>query len=180
VRSLTGSDERLAVLGKGTMNLLLRPSQPSDLPFLREMLYEAVFWRAGANTPSFEEGLAYPEVRKELADWGERHGDVAVVATIESIPVGAAWVRFWRNVDGVRGFVDEHTPVLVIGVHRDYRRQGIGKAMIEWLVDHASKHHIQQISLCVSKDNYALNLYRQMGFVEHEDLGHSFNMVRQI
>jgi hypothetical protein len=27
------------------MNMLLRESQPSDLPFLREMLYEAVFWR---------------------------------------------------------------------------------------------------------------------------------------
>jgi len=162
------------------MDVVLRDSHHSDLPFLKKMLYEAVFWRAGPNTPSFQEGLAYPEVGKQLADWGERHGDTAVVATIKSIPVGAAWVRFWTNVDSVRGFVDENTPVLVIGVHRDYRRQGIGKAMMEWLIDYASKHHIQQISLCVSKDNYALNLYRQTGFVEHEDVGHSFNMVRQI
>jgi ribosomal protein S18 acetylase RimI-like enzyme len=147
---------------------------------MKKMLYEAVFWRASANTPSFEEGLAYPEVSKELADWGERHGDTAVVATIESIPVGAAWYRFWTNADSVRGFLDENTPVLVIGVHNDYRRQGIGRAMIDWLIDHAFKHHIHKISLCVSKDNYALNLYRQTGFLEHADIGHSFNMVRKV
>jgi ribosomal protein S18 acetylase RimI-like enzyme len=102
------------------------------------------------------------------------------VATVESIPVGAAWYRFWTHDDFIRGFVDENTPVLVIAVHRDHRRQGIGRAMIDWLVDHASRRHIQKISLCVSKDNYALNLYRQMGFLEGEDLGHSFNMVRQV
>ena len=29
------------------MNIILRGSQHSDIPFLRKMLYEAVFWRAG-------------------------------------------------------------------------------------------------------------------------------------
>ncbi len=70
--------------------MLLRGSHRSDIPFLRKMLYEAVFWRASVNKPSFEEGLAYPDVSKSLADWGERDGDTAVVATINSIPVGAA------------------------------------------------------------------------------------------
>jgi hypothetical protein len=40
--------------------MLLRVSQHSDVSFLREMLYEAVFWRASVNKPSFKEGLAYP------------------------------------------------------------------------------------------------------------------------
>lgn len=34
---------------KEKMNVLLRESQQSDIPFLREMLYEAVFWRATAS-----------------------------------------------------------------------------------------------------------------------------------
>lgn len=42
------------------MDLVLRKSQPADLPFLEEMLYEAAFWRAAANKPKFEEGLAHP------------------------------------------------------------------------------------------------------------------------
>ena len=58
----------------------LRKSKQSDIPFLREMLFEAVFWRASDNKPSLEEGLAYPEVSNALAGFGEREGDVAVVA----------------------------------------------------------------------------------------------------
>jgi hypothetical protein len=48
------------------MNIILRKSQHADIPFLRKMLYEAVFWRAGANKPSFEEGLAFPDVSKAM------------------------------------------------------------------------------------------------------------------
>ena len=161
-------------------NILLRKSQPSDVSFIRKMLYEAVFWRPSANKPSFEEGLAYPEVSKSLADWGERDGDTAVVATVNSIPVGAAWYRFWTDSNFDRGYVDENIPVFVIGVHRDYRHQGVGKKMIEWLIDYASHHSIQKISLSVSKDNYAINLYRQQGFLEYDDKGDAFIMVRKI
>jgi ribosomal protein S18 acetylase RimI-like enzyme len=162
------------------MILLLRESQHTDLPFLREMLYEAVFWRATVNKPTFEEGLAYPEISKALADWGERDGDTAVVATINSIPVGASWYRFWTDDNFIIGYIDEATPILVIGVHCDYRHQGIGKQMIEWLTDHASKHAVQEISLSVSKDNYAINLYKQQGFQEYADKGDAFTMVRKI
>ena len=162
------------------MNILLRESQPSDIPFLKKILYEAVFWRTSVNKPSFEEGLAYPDVSKSLADWGKREGDTAVVATINSRPIGASWYRFWTAGNFIRGYIDEITPVLVIGVHSDYRHQGIGTKMIEWLIDCASKHAIQKISLMVSKDNYAINLYKQQGFQEYADKGDAFIMVRKI
>jgi GNAT superfamily N-acetyltransferase len=161
------------------MNILLRDSQQSDIPFLRKMLYEAVFWRATINKPSFEEGLAYPDVSKALADWGERDGDTAVVATIKSFPIGAAWYRYWTDGNFINGYRDEITPVLVIGVHSDYRHQGIGGIMIEWLIDYASMQSIQELSLSVSKDNHALNLYKQQGFLEYSDKGDAFIMVRK-
>ena len=150
------------------------------MPFLREMLYEAVFWRDSVNKPSFEEGLAYPDVSNALADWGERDGDTAVVAAINSIPVGAAWYRFWTGSNFTRGYIDKNIPVLGIGVHSDYRHQGLGRKMVRWLIDHASKRSIQKISLSVSKDNYAINLYRQEGFVEYADNGNALLMVREI
>lgn len=162
------------------MNVLLREAQLSDLPFLRKMLYEAVFWRTGAGKPSLEEGLAYPDVSKSLADWGNRDGDTAVVATADSSPVGAAWYRYWSDDNFIRGYVDERTPVLVIAVQRDYRRQGIGADMIAWLIDRAASQSIRSISLCVSKDNHALRLYRRQGFLEYADTGDSYLMVRRI
>jgi ribosomal protein S18 acetylase RimI-like enzyme len=144
------------------------------------MLYEAVFWRASVHKPSFEEGLAYPDVSKSLADWGQREGDTAVVAIINSMPVGASWYRFWTDDNFIRGYIDEITPVLVIGVHRNYRHQGVGTKLIKWLIDDASKRAIQRMSLMVSKDNYAINLYRQQGFVVYADKGEAFIMVRKI
>ena len=103
------------------MRIYLRGAQRSDLRFLREMLYEGVFWRANADRPSFEEGLAFPGVKKELADWGERDGDTAVVAIVGSTRVGAGWYRFWTEDDSSNGYIDGSTPVLAIAVHRDNR-----------------------------------------------------------
>ena len=144
---------------------------------MREMLYEAVFWRPNPNKPSFEEGLTNPGVRNALVDWGEREGDTAVIALVDSMPVGAAWYRFYTDDNCIRGYMDKTVPVIVIAVHKNYRRQGIGEEMIEWLVDHASKDSIQKLSLMVSKDNHAIRLYRKCGFLEHADTGDSLLML---
>lgn len=160
------------------MKTLLRKSQHSDIPFLKEMLFEAVFWRDRDNRPTFEEGLVDPGVSKSLVDFGERDGDMGVVAIVDSIPVGAAWYRFWTDDIFIRGHIEETTPTLVIAVHSDYQHQGFGKAMINWLIDQASKLSIEKISLMVSKDNHAINLYRQCGFQKYADRGDSLLMVR--
>ena len=160
------------------MNIRLRQSKPSDLQFMREMLYEAVFWRPNPNKPSFEEGLTGPGVRNALVDWGERKGDTAVIALVDSMPAGAAWYRFYTDDNCIRGYMDGTVPVIVIAVHKNYRRQGIGEKMMAWLMDHASKHGIQKLSLMVSKDNHAIRLYRKCGFLECADTGDSLLMLR--
>ena len=162
------------------MNILLRESQLSDIPFLKEMLYEAKFWRVGVNKPSLEEGLAYPDSVQETADWGERNGDTAVIASLNSIPIAAAWYRFWTDSNFINGYLDENTPVLGIGVRNEYRHRGVGKKLVEWLIEYASKHSVQNISLNVAKDNYARNLYGQHGFQVVADKGDAVTMVRKI
>jgi ribosomal protein S18 acetylase RimI-like enzyme len=150
------------------------------MPFMKEMLYEAVFWRPNPNKPSFEEGLAAPGVRNALVDWKERDGDIAVIALVDSLPAGAAWYRFYTDDNSIRGYIEETIPALVIAVHRDYRRQGIGEKLIDWLIDHASTHNLHKISLMVSKDNHAIHLYRKCGFLEYADEGDSLLMLRKI
>ena len=162
------------------MNALLRKSKHSDLPFMKEMLYEAVYWRPNPNKPSFDEGLANPGVSNALDNWGNREGDVAVIALVDANPAGAAWYRFYSDDNSIRGYIDETIPTIAIAVHKDYRRQGIGEKMMEWLIDHASKHNIQRMSLMVSKDNHAIKLYRKCGFLEYADKGDSLLMVRKI
>jgi ribosomal protein S18 acetylase RimI-like enzyme len=161
------------------MDLRLRKSKPSDIQFLREMLYEAVFWRPNPDKPSFEEGLTDPGVNNALVDWGKRDGDATVVALIDSMQAGAAWYRFYTDDNCIRGYMDEKVPVIVIAVHKNYRLQGIGEKMIAWLIDHASKRNIQKLSLMVSKDNHAIRLYRKCGFLEYADKGDSLLMLRK-
>ncbi|EPJ46506.1 MAG: hypothetical protein OFPI_33720 [Osedax symbiont Rs2] len=162
--------------------MLLRKSQPSDMPFLRDMLYQGVYWRAIANDtpPAFEQALADPQVAKALAGWGECAGDQGVVAVHNSIPIGAAWYRFWTDEDNIRGYIEEDTPALIIAVHSDYRDRGVGKQLLEWLVEHAASQGIGKISLMVAKDNQAINLYRKCGFTEHADTGASVLMLRTL
>ena len=149
----------------------LRQAENSDIPFMKKMLYEAVFWRKSETTPDFETGLNDPEVKKVLAEWGERDGDIAVIAEVDSSPAGAAWLRFWSNENPIRGYFDARYPVLVIGVEEAFRQKGVGQAMLAWLIEYTAKSGIEGISLAVSKDNVALHLYRKMGFCEQEDKG---------
>ena len=162
------------------MNIQLREAQAADLLFLKEILYEAVFWRASVNKPSFEEGLSLPDVSKSLADWGARAGDAGVLALAGSKPVGAAWYRFWNDKNNVLGYIEENIPVLVIGVHKDYRHQGIGTKLLPRLFELASERAVRKISLNVAQDNYAKNLYVQQGFQVYADKGDAFTLLREI
>ncbi len=149
------------------------------MPFMREMLYEAIYWRPDPGKPSPEEGLAALRNSHALVDWGERDGDLGVIALVDSRPAGAAWYRFYTELTAIRGYIEDTIPVLVIAVHRDYQRLGIGESMINWLIDHACEHKVKRISLMVSKDNHALDLYRKCGFLEYAETEDSLIMVRE-
>jgi ribosomal protein S18 acetylase RimI-like enzyme len=158
-----------------------RQGQPTDLPFLRRMLYEAIFWRSMHTTaPSFEDAMARPDVALALADWGERAGDTAFVATIDGVQAGVAWYRTWNDAQNINGYITATMPVVVIGVARDFRRGGVGACLMSSLMDAAAAQGVPALSLSVTKDNHALKLYRCQGFVEHTDRGDGFLMVRHI
>lgn len=156
------------------MSLFLRRSVNADLPFMRQMLYEAVYWKSiskGTNPP-FEKGLSEPGVGNALESWNVREGDLAVVAEKDSIPVGAAWYRFYNS--------ENEIPVLVAAVHRDHRRAGIGEKLINRLIHEASQQKVGKISLMVSKDNHAKSLYEKCGFKRYGDIEESVLMTRKV
>ena len=116
------------------MDITLREAKRSDIAFLKEMLYEAVFWRNPQSRPFvLRSNGPLPEVSIALEDWGKRDGDAAVIAYADSMPVGAAWYRYWKKSSNTRGYVNENIPVLAIAVKSGYRHMGIGKNMMEWM-----------------------------------------------
>ena len=162
------------------MSLSLRDAGCDDMPFMRKMLYEAVYWRSISHdeNPTFEEGLAAPGVSNALDDWGERGGDTAIIALSDSIRVGAAWYRFYQASNAIRGYIDENTPVVVIGVAPEHRRHGIGERLVTSLIKRASARGIRRLSLMVSNDNHAYALYKKCGFKVYSITGDSRLMIR--
>ncbi len=147
--------------------LVIRRSRSDDAQFLREMLFEAAYWRTGKERPSLEEGLARPDLAKVLAGWG-RTGDLAMVATDGlGERIGAAWMRLWTVEDHVHGFVDAQTPELGIGVQRDFRRHGVGTALLLAVLGRAREDGVARVSLSVEIENVARLLYERFGFQLH-------------
>lgn len=155
-----------------------RKYNQEDYQFLREMLFEAVFWsRTDDDRPSLEEGLSYDYTKHVLVDFGSRKGDIAVIAEIDGVRAGAAFVRYWNDDQNIRGYISEDIPVLVIGVVDDYRRQGVGSALIESLKSEVKENGISSISLCVTKNNIAYGLYTKQNFKIVQDIESSYNML---
>ncbi|HVO69098.1 MAG TPA: GNAT family N-acetyltransferase [Aggregatilineaceae bacterium] len=66
---------------------------------------------------------------------------------------------------GLLGIRDRRGWIGGMGVIPGYRRQGIGRQMMRYLLDRAREHHLTEVILEVIEDNHAANeLYRQIGF----------------
>ena len=83
----------------------IRQGTKKDLPFLKEMLFEAFFWNPDLERLDYQEFLQNTEFIKLLSKWG-RPGDRAVIAEENEKPIGAAWFRFWTEENHSYGFVD--------------------------------------------------------------------------
>jgi GNAT superfamily N-acetyltransferase len=162
------------------LNFVTRKGVAGDLGLLREMLFEAAYWRPGVPRPGLEAGLARPDLASLLSGWG-RTGDLALVAvTPDGVDLGAAWLRYWTEELHSYGFVDAATPELGIGVRAEARRHGVGEALLRALLTEARQLGVRRISLSVEKDNPAIRLYRRVGFVDHAEAGSAWTMVADL
>ena len=151
------------------MKLTIRRILLADEPFLREMLYHALYVPEGA--PPFPRAIVQqPEIRQYVQDWGQPD-DAGLLALIDSEPVGAVWIRRIQAY----GFVHDDTPELSVAMLSEYRGKGLGtKLMKELLVLLQTRY--AAISLSVSKANPALRLYERLGFEIVKDDGNSVTM----
>jgi ribosomal protein S18 acetylase RimI-like enzyme len=148
---------------------MIRRGGRTDVPFLRDMLRHAYYWRWG--TPEAEEIPA----SRYVEGFG-RPGDAAVIALDEGFPVGAAWYRIFRTGAPGYGFVDESTPELSIAVVPSRRGRGIGDELLSALIERARLEGYTALSLSVERQNPALHLYERFGFRPVEERGDTLVM----
>ena len=62
------------------------------------------------------------------------------------------------------GHVDDETPSFAISLYKEYRGHGIGTALMKKMLDVLDKAGYKQASLAVQKENYAVKMYKNVGF----------------
>ena len=143
----------------------MRSAEPSDLPFLRAMVYEAAFWCPERPRPPLDEALAERALACYVDGWG-RAGDAGLIASGDAgEPVGAGWYRLFPADEPGFGFIDEGTPEVSLAVVAEARGRGVGTALLRALFDRARADGFEVLSLSVEPDNPARRLYERHGFV---------------
>ncbi|WP_442880904.1 GNAT family N-acetyltransferase [Brevundimonas sp.] len=139
--------------------LQLRPAHDGDLDFLRRLYHS---FRAGEMAPvpwSQAEKDAFLDDQFRLQ---HRHfttvfpeADFLVVEQ-GNAPIGRLYLQ--RDEEGVL--------VVDIGLLPDFRRQGIGRVLMEWVLREAADAQAAKVWLHVLEQNLpARRLYEQLGFV---------------
>jgi ribosomal protein S18 acetylase RimI-like enzyme len=142
---------------------VIRPAGSQDVPFLRDMLRHAYYWRVESVTESGE-----PPVQRYVERWG-RPGDTALIAIQDFQRVGAAWFRLFTDDNPGYGFVDEETPELSIAIVPSKRGTGLGSELLDALLERARADGYSAISLSVEKESPAVGLYERHGFERLEE-----------
>jgi GNAT superfamily N-acetyltransferase len=145
------------------------------LNFLKERLFEAFFWDTSTKRPLFASFRDTPEFSKLLVGW-ERRGDRAIIAEASGTRIGAAWFRLWTPELHSYGFVDAATPEVAMAVRQYYRSKGLGRRLLNALVETARADGVPALSLSVSPLNFARQLYESAGFRKVGESGTSWTL----
>lgn len=154
----------------------LRPAVADDEPFLREMLYQALFVEPGAE-PHPRDDLDRPHIARYVKDWG-RDGDLGFIAvdTVSRQPIGAVWCRLSTDDDKGFAYTNDETPELGVALSPEHRGKGLGTILLKHLLEQARGRY-PRVSLSVSPNNPALRLYQRLGFETVELRGTHHVMV---
>lgn len=141
------------------MDYKIRDISKAEYGILEDFLYEAIFIPEGVAAPS-REIINKPELQVYIADFGKKKGDMGLAAEVDNKIIGAVWVRIMNDY----GHVDDETPSFAISLYRDYRNHGIGTALMQNMLETLKKNGYKQASLAVQKANYAVKMYKNVGF----------------
>ncbi len=140
------------------MDYQIRKIRESEYSILSDFLYEAIFIPKGMEKPP-RSIIEQSELQVYIADFGKAD-DWCLVAEMKGKIIGAVWVRIMNDY----GHIDNETPSLAISLYNEYRHLGIGTALMKAILQLLKEKGYKQISLSVQKENYAVNMYRKIGF----------------
>jgi ribosomal protein S18 acetylase RimI-like enzyme len=160
------------------INYTIRAARASEIHLLEDFIYEAIFQRDEKNLLP-RNVINQPEIRVFIEGFG-KPDDLCLLADIDGKIVGAVWTRILCGE--VKGFgnIDNRTPEFAISLYKEYRNKGIGTALMKSMLQLLKECGYKQTSLAVQKDNYAVRMYKNVGFEIVRDLGEEYLMVHNL
>ena len=99
-----------------TLDINVREIAKTEYPLSEDFLYNAIFLPPGTEPPP-REIIFEPDVFIYIDSFGDKPGDLGVVAENDGKIIGAAWTR----IIPAYGHIDNDTPELVTSVLSEYR-----------------------------------------------------------
>ncbi|MFB6340961.1 GNAT family N-acetyltransferase [Saccharicrinis sp. FJH62] len=143
--------------------IIIREIGENEIHKLEDMLYESVY-QPDKNNPVPRDVIRVPRVYAYIDDFGKSKDDYCFVADLNGRIIGAVWVRIITGKIKGYGNVDNQTPEFAISLFEEYRNQGIGTRLMDKMINHLQRCGYKQTSLSVQKENYAVKLYKKVGF----------------
>ncbi|HPG63956.1 MAG: GNAT family N-acetyltransferase [Saccharofermentanaceae bacterium] len=157
------------------MEYKIRELKLEEAKVLDTFLYEAIYIPQGVASPS-KEIINKPELQIYVEEFGSKNGDLCFVAEVDSLIVGAVWVRIMNDY----GHIDDETPSFAISLLKDYRNYGIGTALMKKMLEELRNKGYKKASLAVQKVNYAVGMYKKVGFEIIDENEEEYIMICQL
>lgn len=157
-----GEIQERAFFTKNGKEYVVRTVFPEDanrvVPFIRTVICEAPFLIITKE----EYKITVEKQKQSLEQMVEDTGKIAILAECDGDIIG-----FLDFLNGSKQR-NNHQGAFGMSVRKDFRNQGIGKALVSVLIDWVKENTlIEKICLGVFADNInAISLYKKLGFVE--------------
>ena len=157
------------------MDYIIREINEEEIKLLDRFLYLAIYVHKGEVPPPF--GIIYkPELQVYVENLGKEKDDHILIAEADDKIVGAVWVRIMDDYC----HIDDETPSLIISVEKEYRGKGIGRSLLSSMLSLLSKYGYKAVSLSCQKENYAVSLYKSLGFEIIKDIDEEYIMRKNL
>lgn len=160
-------------------DIIIRPIREEEIGILEDMIYEAIFLKDGkALFP--REIIKTLEINVFIDKFGSKKDDHCLVAELGSQIIGAVWVRIWNGKEKDSGSIDDVTPEFAISLFSEHRGKGYGTMMMDRMLKLLKYEGYSQASLSVDKENYAIKMYKKLGFKVIHENEHDFLMLLKL
>lgn len=137
----------------------IRKMTAAEYPLLEEFLYNAIFIPEGVEKPP-NDIIQNADLQVYIKDFGKRKDDHCLAAECDNKIIGACWVRIMDDY----GHIDDETPSFAISVLEEYRGKGTGTELMRKMLKLLKAEGYKRASLAVQKANYAVRMYKKVGF----------------